>query len=190
MIIEIEQGTEEWLNLRMKKITATDSAVILNLSPFKTNDYLLWQKIGILPQDHTNDAMKRGSELEPIARNIYEEMNQCLMNPTVHLGDSESKYEWAMCSTDGLSEDGKKVIEIKSGKKSWTMAENGLIPGYYMAQIQHILWLTGAESCDYVAYDGKDSIKVISVPRDQDTISHIIKEEYKFYLSMSKHFTP
>lgn len=201
MIVNINQGSEAWLELRKTKITATDCPVIMGLSPFKTPERLLWQKLGILPPDEVNEAMLEGQRIEPIARALYEEATGLNMTPTVHVGIFPSnipvhfggifslidvkEFDWAMCSTDGLSEDGSLVIEIKSGKKAWEMAQNGIIPSYYKAQIQHILWLTGAEVCDYVACNGEE-IKTIGVEPDLDFRTEMIQEEYAFYQKMAK----
>ena len=35
-IVNLEQGTKEWLEWRRQGITATESSVILGLSPYKT----------------------------------------------------------------------------------------------------------------------------------------------------------
>jgi putative phage-type endonuclease len=199
MIIDIEQGSTEWIDLRRTKITATDAPIIMGLSPFKSADRLLWQKLGILEPDPINDTMREGQRIEPIARAMYEKAASIKVTPTVHVGIPIRKapvhpggivfghqireFDWAMCSTDGLSEDGKVVIEIKSGNKAWAMAQNGLIPSYYHAQIEHILWLTGAEVCGYVACNGED-IKVIHVEPDLHFRAHMIEQEYKFYQKM------
>ncbi len=118
MIIDnLEQGSEEWKLLRLSKITASDISSIIGVNPFKSRDKLMHcKKTGY--QEPTNEAMQRGTILEPYARELYEEQFGYKMTPTVHVGvDAEKSgdctwvnHDWAMCSTDGLKEDGTVVL--------------------------------------------------------------------------------
>ena len=203
--IEIEQGSEEWRFLRKSRITATDAPVILGLSPYKSIDQLMEEKLG--PNETIdNEAMKRGRELEPIVREKFILTSQMIMKPSVHLGlphpypsiysdfDSISD-EWIMCSTDGISNDGKVVLEIKCGRKSYadaftarktkekTLHPSHRIPDYYYAQIQHILACTGALLCFYMCYQSGFDI-TLPVQRNESFISNMLEKEYAFYLEM------
>lgn len=185
MIIDIEQGSEDWKSLRRTKITGSDAAIILGLNPFKSAEQIFQEKIGFMTEDVPNAKMMRGTELEPIAREIFEKFSDCKMIPSVHVGIK--LHEWAMCSTDGLSEDGSLLLEIKCGKKAFTQAKQGFIPDYYLAQIQHCLWLTEANQCHYMAVnpdsDGEDYI-LMRVKKNDKFIEEMIKKEYEFYQTM------
>ena len=68
-----------------------------------------------------------------------------------------------LASLDGLSEDGKIAIEIKSLFK-WNrtdtfraIQEDGLCPPYFFFQIQAQLLISGAERCDLVIHDAKSN---------------------------------
>lgn len=198
MIIQVEQGSEAWLTLRRTKITATDASCILSLNPWTSPEMLMARKKGIIEEEPLNDKMRRGQELEPIARDIYEKLVGIKMIPTVRVGQSltisgtafhEELNEWAMCSTDGESasplKDGSHFcIEIKSGRKAYEYALEDHIPDYYLAQIQHILWLSGCSFCHYCAFDGEKDLKIIKVFQNREFIDDMIKKEYEFYLKM------
>lgn len=187
MIISVEQGSQQWLDLRKTKITATDASVILGVNPWVFPEMLMARKKGIIEPEEVNQAMLRGQRLEPIARKLYEQRAGFNVTPTVRIGDGP--YDWAMCSTDGEGEipssSPKKIcIEIKSGIKAFDMACKGHIPDYYLAQVQHILWITGFECCHYCAFDGEENLKVISVIRNEKFIQEMVEKEYEFYKRM------
>lgn len=198
MIISCEQGSAEWLALRKTKITATDAPCILGLNPWISPEMLMARKKGIIEEEPENDAMRRGRELEPIAREIYEKLVGYKMIPTIRVGMpyrsiytdfEETINDWAMCSTDGESltplKNGKSFcIEIKSGKRAYEYALDNHIPDYYLAQIQHILWLTDCAFCHYCAFDGQSDLKIIKVFPNQEFIEDMIGKEHEFYLKM------
>ena len=73
-IVNLEQGTKEWLEWRRQGITATESSVILGLSPYKTVWRLWLEKLQkALPPDLSNNPLVRyGKETEEIARSLFE----------------------------------------------------------------------------------------------------------------------
>lgn len=178
MIIDIEQGSEAWKQLRRTKVTATDSAVILGYSPYKDADKLLYEKNNGI-EEMVNEYMQRGKDLEPIARKFYEDSVGYKMSPTVHIGDIS--YDWSMCSTDGLSEDGKILLEIKCGKKALQQAKKNFIPDYYICQIQQCLWITNASECHYLAFNNPDDHVLMKIGKNEKFIENMIEPCFKFY---------
>jgi predicted phage-related endonuclease len=71
----IKQGTDEWLKLRLGKLTASSAQAIA--SNGKGLETLVYEKVAELlthklPEQFENEHIKRGNELEPLARNSYE----------------------------------------------------------------------------------------------------------------------
>ncbi len=173
--INIEQGSAKWHALRKTKITATDAASIMGVSPWKTRYQLYHEKISQEYNTFVNDKMKRGIDLEPIARDLFNIQSGFLLIPGIVVDG------WAMASLDGISEDGKTVLEIKCpGEKDHALALQGKIPDYYYPQLQHQMYVTGVQSMYYYSFDGIDGVSIV-VDRDYDYIDKLIKEEYKFY---------
>jgi putative phage-type endonuclease len=146
-IIELEQGSQEWLSWRKTVITATDCPAIRGTSPWSTA-YKAWQrKLGLIEEQKSNDAMERGKGLEPIIRERFIKNFGMNMAPAVV---ESSEYEFLGASLDGLSECGKYILEVKTGgHKLHEMAKNGVVPDYYMDQMQHQLLVTAADKCFY-----------------------------------------
>jgi len=168
------QGSPEWLEARKSFVTATDAAVVMNLSPWMS-PYSLWrQKMNLDPPQVQTPAMARGNELEPIARNWFINYTGIQCHPQVVIKD------FMMASLDGLAESGDFVLEIKCGEKSYIQAKNGDIPDYYMCQMQHQMECSNVDHAMYVAFDGQTGI-VMEVKRNQDFINMMIEKERAFY---------
>lgn len=161
-IIELEQGSKEWLSWRRTVITATDASIILGNNPWDT-PYTCWQrKLGIIQEKKSNAAMERGKELEPIARAQFVELYGLKMMPVVV---ESTEFDFLGASLDGICSNGKFLLEIKcGGAKLHNMASQGIIPQYYIDQMQHQLLVTGAEKAFYYSYNGTEGITIEVFP--------------------------
>lgn len=163
-IINLVQGTDLWLSWRKTVITATDCPVILGSSPWSTA-YKIWQgKLGLLDEQKSksNDAMERGKRLEPEARAQFIERYGMNMVPTVV---ESTEFDFLGASLDGLSDCKEYILEIKCGGANLQrQAREGYIPAYYMDQIQHQLFVTGAKKAFYYSYDGEKGTCIEVLP--------------------------
>jgi hypothetical protein len=92
--------------------------------------------------------MRRGNELEPFARELYEFENMVVVKNGGFFEDGKRGD-----SPDGLVGD-EGVIEIKSVQYNahWYILEKGGYDTKYKWQIQNHLWITGRKWCDFVSY--------------------------------------
>ena len=68
-IIKVEQGSQEWLDLRRKHVTATDACKILQAVPLSWGDpYTCWLDKITGKKTPMTAAMQKGVDLEPFAR--------------------------------------------------------------------------------------------------------------------------
>lgn len=173
----MEQGTKEWLELRRTKIGASDSPVIMDVSPWKT-PFQLWEEKVFGKEQEITGAMARGSALEESARERFQEKMGIMMLPKVVL---HHERKWQMASLDGITFDGTSILEIKhANKEVHEMAIQGNLPIYYMIQIQHALDTTGAAKCYYVVSNGEKDVYVEVFP-DEELIKEIRVKNEKFY---------
>jgi len=155
-IVQLIQGSPEWHAHRANYRNASETSIVMGLSPWVT-PYQLWlQKTG-RAKSEMNAAMARGTQLEPEARMAYEALTGHIMQPLVLVDGDYS------ASLDGLTFDGSLIVEIKcpyKGKASnlWQAVEAGEIPAYYQWQIQHQLMVAGATQAHLYVFDGKDGI--------------------------------
>ena len=113
VVITLQQRTPEWLEWRNNGIGASDAPSIMEENPWKSAAYLLSEKLGRASDFAGNEAMERGTALEPEARRRYEHLTQSRVEPACV---QSTRYPWQRASIDGLAPDGSAVVEIKCGE--------------------------------------------------------------------------
>jgi putative phage-type endonuclease len=170
-IVKLVQGSAEWHEHRRAHRNASETPIVLGVSPW-TTPYQLWQqKLGLVTQE-INGAMLRGMELEPAARAAYERLTGLVMQPLV-LVDGEYS-----ASLDGMTLAGERLVEIKcpfKGREStlWkSMQQERRLPEHYQLQVQHQLMVAKADIADVFVFDGTEGL-VFPVAPDESTWSRI-----------------
>lgn len=178
-IHELIQGSDEWKAFRDKHIGASDSASILDISPWMTKYDLWMKKTGRAEDQRATPAMMRGNDLEETVRQIYESETGELIMPRVV---SSSEHPFMIASLDGITSDNKVIVEIKCPRKEvFDLASMGQVVPYYYCQMQHQLaCVPEATRVDYVVY-WNDRHIIMPVERDEDYIADLIEKERDFY---------
>jgi putative phage-type endonuclease len=165
-IVKLVQGSAEWHEHRRSHRNASETPVVLGLSPFLTPYQLFLAKTGReLPQ--VTWPMIHGTELEPRAREAYEQLTGQVIEPVVMV---EGDYS---CSLDGLTFDQRLLVEIKCPYKGqaselWQAVEAGEVPEHYRWQLQHQLMVAQAELAHLYVFDGEDGLLLEAKPRPGD----------------------
>ena len=167
---------QEWHKWRSEGIGASDSPVVMGVSPYKTRFQLWQEKTGEETNDQGNWATRRGNELEPRARAQYElEMNQDM--PPAFM--EHPHFPFIRASLDGYGNN--TVLEIKCpGKEDHALAVEGKVPEKYYPQLQHQLLVTSAAVAHYYSFDGERGALVQVVP-DLPYIKTLLKELQSFW---------
>lgn len=175
--LSVEQGSQNWLDLRNNMIGASDAAVIIGISPWKTPNQLWCEKMGLSSPKQTA-VMRRGLDLEPMAREKFINMVGYDVLPIVALHDSTP---YMMASFDGLSESGEVAVEIKCpGSQDHEMAMDGLIPDKYIPQLQHQMEVAGINSMFYFSYS-ENSCRILEIEKDDKYVQKLLKKEKDFW---------
>jgi predicted phage-related endonuclease len=107
-------------------------------------------------QDDTfvNAAMQRGIDREADAFRAYEAMTGRIVRRTGFLAHNELM---AGCSVDGDVDNFKGCVELKCPKSATHLLylRTDKVPTSYLPQVQHALWISGAEWCDFVSFDDR-----------------------------------
>ena len=128
-------------------------------------------------ESYRSDAMERGNELEPLARQEYIEQT---FNDVQEVGFIEWEKLRAGCSPDGvIYHNGRldKIIEIKcpEAKNYLRIAQDvKKIPPVYQTQMQFNMLITGAESCDFVLYHPDMKLVVHEIAADANYQEQIV----------------
>lgn len=174
----IEQNTPEWLEMRKNYLGASDAPIVMGVSKWCTPLALWEEKLGISEPRQTNARMLRGHELEPEARKAYSDYTGVHVDPKVVF---HPEIDYMMASLDGISPDGKTVVEIKcAGKKDHETAKQGRVPDHYYPQLQHQLAVIGVNMLHYFSYSFKEYC-IVNVARDDTYIEEMIAREKDFW---------
>ncbi len=176
--LSFEQNTDEWLSWRRGGIGASDAPVIMGQSPWQKAPDLLRIKTGQTEERPANGAMQRGKTLEPLARRAYVSHTSIDVEPVCV---QSLAYPWMRASLDGLSADGRHVVEIKCpGEKDHQLADSGLVPAKYFAQLQHILAVTGLAEIHYWSFRFGRPV-LLNVSRDDAFVGALVEKESAFW---------
>jgi putative phage-type endonuclease len=186
----IEQGSDEWLQLRLGVATASNFDKIITSTGKESatlDKYALQlatEQMLIAPEpSYKNDAMIRGNDLEELAREIYQEQ-------TFNVVDQITMFK-SDCGNFGFSPDGlvgdDGLIEIKCplATTHFKYLLDNKMPSDYIQQIQAGLWISGRKWCDFVSYhpNFKDKqLFVVRVERDEEYIAKLTQLANKVIL--------
>jgi len=155
----IEQGSQEWLDLRLGKITASRFKDVFSSgrgsAPSKTRASYMMQLVaeiitGLPQNSFQNDAMIHGNECEPQARSNYELYTGVEVDQIGFV----SFNDLVGVSPDGLV--GREgLLEIKCPKTTTQIQRylDSVFPPEYKAQVQGQMWVCEREWCDFVSFD-------------------------------------
>ncbi len=178
-LVDLEQGTQDWLAWRRGGIGASDAPAIMGENPWKSASTLAREKVHRRGSDFTNAAMAEGNRLEPVARALYVKRHGVSVAPACLQSHA---HDWMKASVDGICAETARVVEIKCGKGAYDKTvSSGKPPRYYVGQLQHILAITGYARIDFCCYmPGRDLI-TLTVPRDEDYIARLLIAEQAFW---------
>ena len=178
-IHNLEQGTDEWFELRKWKMTASNAQAIWNC--WKGLDTyildLMAEYYSSAQKEHfSNIHTERGNELEPLARSMYELTRWVEVQEAWFVEYDE--FVW--CSPDWLVwKDGWIEIKSLSDKKHFSMILNWEkeIDSAYIWQIQMNLLITGRKWWDYISYNPnyKESLLVYRIFPDVEKFEKLRK---------------
>jgi len=180
VIIDIEQGSNEWLAMRRNFITSSDYSIINGSNKFSKNSpSKLWrQKLNIDDPEEENERMIEGRRLEIIIRDEYNKKNNTDFKPVVAVS---KKYPHMMASLDGYDAKTDSIMEIKAGEKTYEKASEGHIASYNIDQSMHHLTTTSKQRCLFlVGGYNKDPIE-LSIESSEIESEKLIEQEKEFY---------
>ena len=204
--LENGSANPDWLVLRGSRFTGSDFHLFMSLLKkgelTDTAESKLYEKAlasfgADASESITSAAMEKGTELEPIARELYREET---FEDVQEVGFVDCGVMRAGCSPDGImyanSGDDtrfgellfvqgesaeqvgiKKIIEIKCPdiKNYVKMVALHKIPTAYRVQMQYNLFVTGAKCCDFVVYHPDMKLYIETVYPDEQMQKDIVQ---------------
>jgi putative phage-type endonuclease len=182
IINDIDQSSDEWLNLRLGFVTASRFKDVITKGQGKTRRaYMMEIAAEIVTgerQPHfSSDDMEWGTQTEPQARSMYEFMSG---NTVEQIAFAYFEDKKVGCSPDGLiGVDG--LVEFKCPKTKTQIQTylSGKMPSSHMAQVQGQMWVMDRKWCDFVSFDPRintsASYFVQRIKRDDSYIKELEK---------------
>lgn len=178
---ELKQGTDEWLKVRAGKCTSSEKGLTAGKVGFAT--YLIQKEaelfLEVFEEGYVSDAMQDGTELEPIARELFAEKYLLEVEEVGFVERADLNAGW---SPDGLiRQDGKVVsaIEVKCRKTvgHYRVLKEGLDAPTYN-QMQFAMAITGLEYMYFVGYNPDfvedKRLHIIKIDRSKAVATSII----------------
>lgn len=158
-LVDLQQGTEEWLKWRRLGVGASEAPMVYGVSPHKTSLILWREKTGKAQPEPPHWGMLRGIRLEPKARAWYEARMGIMVTPQCVEHDT---IPYLRASLDGLDIFRTTFCEIKCpGWKDHALALAGRVPFPYWVQMQYQMLVTGLRVGHYVSFDGEDGVVLV-----------------------------
>jgi predicted phage-related endonuclease len=193
-MIEAPQRSSEWFAARLGRLTGSRASDMLATVKTKGQEaaarrnlrvQLVLERITGRCQEaaYVSPAMQQGTDREPDAAALYEAVTGEFLTRT---GFLRHDALMAGCSLDGHVGDFEGIIEIKSPQPAAHLdyLKSGVIPGDYLRQITHNLWISGAQWCDWLSFnpDFPEPLRVrlVRVERDEAAIDAYVEQALTF----------
>lgn len=179
IVLDVEQGTQEWLAARCGIPTASnfDCIVTTKGEPSKQAQKYLYklagERVSGKPEEsYQNGAMLRGIEMEAEAAALYEIMFDVKAEPVgICYADSQRLYA---CSPDRLvGPDGGLEIKCPQIHTHVGYLIDAVLPQEYFQQVQGQLYVTGRQWFDFMSYYPGLKPFIIRVYRDEPFIKRL-----------------
>ena len=156
-IHNVQQGSQEWLQLRASHFTASEAPAMAGCSPYMTRTELLKLKHTGLAQEveaGTQRLFDKGHETEAMFRPHAEAVIEDDLYPIT--GSEEVEGLPLLASFDGLTMDYATGYEHKlwSEANATAITETGEPPVYHCWQLEQQLLVSGADRILFVTSDG------------------------------------
>lgn len=160
-VVTTDQRTDAWRAARVGHLTGSRASDML--ATIKKGEaagrrnlrvQLVLERLTGQPQEDgfQSKDMQRGTEMEAEAFAAYEALTGNLTRRAGFLAHHELL---AGCSIDGEVNNYTGIIELKVPKSATHLdyLRSREVPGDYLKQVQHNLWITDAQWCDFISYD-------------------------------------
>lgn len=185
--------TDEQKEKRKSGLGASDSAIIMGYSSYKTPYELYLEKTGIVTNDdETNEQQYWGNEIEPlIIRRFAKENGVVVTFPdTIHHPD----YPFIFANLDGWIESEKAVVEAKCAnsfqRKEWDTTTSDGIPLSYLIQIAKQVAVTDANRGYCAVLFGGNEYMQFVYDRDKALEELIIQSDCDFWFNVQNKIEP
>lgn len=191
IIHEIEQGSAEWLALRLGIVTCSELDVLMvngkgeagfGVGAFTYMDRLIGERITGAEAEpwRGNGSSARGHTLEPVVRDLYclrRDLEPGAVDQVGIILNHGIGY-----SPDGLiGDDGLIEVKTKVPEKLISVILGNEVPGEHLAQCQGGLWVSEREWIDFLGYWPGMPLCLVRAHRDEAYIRKLAERVKTFH---------
>lgn len=190
IIRNIEQGSEDWLQLRLGIITCSELDALMiegrqeggfGVAAYTYMDRLIGERITGAEAEpwRGNKSSERGHVLEPVVRDLYCRRRDMQAEHIEQVGIILNRG--IGYSPDGLiAGDGLIEVKTKIPEKLVSIILAGEVPKEHVAQCQGGLWVSDREWIDFISYWPGMPLCLVRAERDEAYIRKIAQRVKDF----------
>jgi len=185
-IVDVSQRSPAWRLWRSQGVGASEAAILMNRSPYKTPWRWWAEKTGLVLEQalNNNPLIRVGIAAEPLALQHFEEKHGVMLLPIC--AESE-RYPLMRASFDGLSE-ANEPVEIKCPHETTFMdvflnREQSVAYQLYWCQVQQQILVAEAERGFLYFYQAGQTVE-FEIQRDDVFIRALIETAMDFWAAV------
>jgi putative phage-type endonuclease len=189
-VLNLEQGSEEWKQERLKYLTASQVPTLLGLSPYQKIPALLEEKISGKEAEvgsYKEYLFQKGHDAEAAGRAWIESDMGIKFPPAVVLSKA---CPGLLASLDGFNQDNPEnrlTFEAKfMGAKALEEVKQGKIKPHHECQVQAQLLATGAKMCVYFATTTDGDSAIVNIKPDPAYAAKITEAVAEFMRDLNE----
>ncbi len=191
-VIDVSQRSDTWRQWRLQGVSASEAAIVLNRSPYKTPWRLWAEKIGLVLEASldNNPLIRAGIQQEPEALQRFEDKHDLMLLPLC--GESE-QFPLMRASFDGLS-DANEPVEIKCPHETTFLdvllnREASAVYQLYWCQVQQQLLVSEAQRGFLFFYHQGQDIE-FEIQRDEIFLTKLVESAMDFWSAVKSKKEP
>lgn len=191
-VVDVSQRSTAWRHWRSQGVSASEAAIVMNRSPYKTPWRLWAEKIGLVLEASldNNPLIRAGIQQEPEALQRFEDKHELMLLPLC--GESE-RYPLMRASFDGLS-DANEPVEIKCPHENTFLdvllnREASAAYQLYWCQVQQQLLVSEAQRGFLFFYHQGQDIE-FEIQRDETFLTQLVESAMDFWSAVKSKKEP
>lgn len=171
----------EWLDYRRTGIGGSDAATVLNLNPYCSRMELYADKLGLMPEQEDNEAMRTGRDLEQyVAERFCEATGKKVRRNNIMWRSEEHPFMLADIDREIIGENAGLECKTTSAWNKTDFAK-GEIPLTYYVQCMHYITVMGYDRMYLAVLILGKGFHWFTVERNEEEINALIAAEKDFY---------
>ena len=191
-VVDVSQRSTAWRHWRSQGVSASEAAIVMNRSPYKSYWRLWAEKIGLVLEASldNNPLIRAGIQQEPEALQRFEDKHDLMLLPLC--GESE-QYPLMRASFDGLS-DANEPVEIKCPHETTFLdvllnREASAAYQLYWCQVQQQLLVSEAQRGFLFFYHQGQDIE-FEIQRDEIFLTQLVDKAMDFWSAVKSKKEP